>query len=200
MVLLGRKPAQRPPASDDPDLALVERALVHPAAFDELVLRYRTPLLRYFFAKLGDWQDAEDLTQETLIDAFGRLAAFAPRKSATFRSWLFAIAHHKRVDEHRKRAVRRPVPFPDAPGWADPAPTPETLALQADAAADLRRLINLLKPDERAVLSLRAADLTTKEIAAALGKSEANVRQLQTRAFARVRAALPAPTKPGGRS
>ena len=176
------------------------RARVDLAAFDELVLRYRLPLLRYFAAKLGDWADAEDLAQEVLLELHRKLPEFAPRRDATFRSWLFAIAHHKKVDVERKRNVRRQVPFPEVPGWADPAPTPEDEALRNDAAGELRRLLDLLTPDQRAVMQLRAADLETKEIAAALRTSEANVRKHQERAIARLRAQTAIAVGKGGRA
>lgn len=185
----GRGPGDASPEIADPDLALVERARENPAAFDEIVLRYRLPLLRYFHARLGDWADAEDAAQEVLIDVYVQLPRFVPRGHASFRAWLFAIAHHAKVDVQRRRATRRQEPFPETPTWSDPAPSPEDEALRADASAELRRLLASLTNDQRAVVELRAADLATDEIASALGLTQDAVRKAQQRAFERLRAA-----------
>ena len=185
---LGRGPDDASPEIADPDLALVERARANPAAFEEIVLRYRLPLLRYFHARLGDWADAEDAAQEVLLDVYLQLPRFVPRGTASFRAWLFAIAHHAKVDLQRRRATRQQEPFPERPDWSDPAPSPEDEALRSDASLELRRLLTGLTDDQRAVVQLRVADLTTEEIASALGLTQSAVRKAQQRAFERLRA------------
>jgi RNA polymerase sigma-70 factor (ECF subfamily) len=59
-------------------------------AFERLVDRHRSDLLRRCRARLGNLQDAEDVVQEVLMRAYKGLAGFAG--NATFRTWLFAIA------------------------------------------------------------------------------------------------------------
>src|SRR6266849_1031797 len=59
-------------------------------AFKHLTEPYRRELLVYGYRLLGSLQDAEDLTQETLVRAWTRLASFAGRSS--FRAWLYTIA------------------------------------------------------------------------------------------------------------
>ena len=184
----GHGPGDAPVEEADPDLALVAQAQEHPAAFEAIVLRYRLPLLRYFHARLGDWADAEDAVQEALLDVYVQLPRFTPRGHASFRAWLFAIAHNAKVDVQRRRAIRRQETLPETPGWADPAPSPEDEALREDTSAELRRLLASLTDDQRAVVQLRAADLATDEIASALGLTQSAVRKAQQRAFERLRA------------
>jgi len=57
--------------------------------FDELVRRYRGPLLNVAWSKLGDASWAEDVVQETFLAAFAARATFNPRFA--FRTWLWTI-------------------------------------------------------------------------------------------------------------
>jgi RNA polymerase sigma-70 factor (ECF subfamily) len=57
--------------------------------FDLLVCRYRRPLLRVAFSKLGDAAWAEDVVQETLLAAFTARKTYKPQFA--FRTWLWTI-------------------------------------------------------------------------------------------------------------
>ena len=58
-------------------------------------------------------RDAEDLTSETFLAAFAGIGDVVG-DGAAFRTWLFSIAHHKRVDDVRRRS-RRPATVPYEP-------------------------------------------------------------------------------------
>ncbi|MGH9009959.1 MAG: RNA polymerase sigma factor, partial [Acidimicrobiia bacterium] len=51
-------------------------------------------------------REPEDMTSDVFLAVFTRLGRFSGTE-AQFRSWVFTIAHHKMVDERRRRA-RRP--------------------------------------------------------------------------------------------
>src|SRR5688500_14542178 len=79
-----------------------------PAAFAPLYHAYFPAVYRYCLRCIGDREAAADSTQEV----FARVLAALPRTEvATFRPWLFTIAHHVIADRHRLSA-RRPVPAP----------------------------------------------------------------------------------------
>jgi RNA polymerase sigma factor (sigma-70 family) len=103
---------------------------------------------------------------------------------ASFRSWVFTIAHRRLIDE-RRRLHRRPPPQPlaDAPDVRAPddveASVAHTLSMRR-----IRELCERLTPDQRDVLLLRLlARLTVDEVAAALGKTPEAVKALQRRGF-----------------
>jgi len=150
---------------------------------------YRERVLRYCYYRLGAWEDAEDAAQEVLIRVSGNFDRFAAGRES-FTTWVFAIAHNETIDVHRKRQRSRDVPFPEFAPWHDPRPSPEAEAQRASDQAYCRSLFVLLPPDQRAVLELRAADLTTAEIAGVLDKREAHIRKLQERALDRLRTAM----------
>lgn len=59
------------------------------AAFEELVRRYRLPLLRVAASKLADFASAEDMVQETFLAVFAARGTYRPE--LPFRTWLWTI-------------------------------------------------------------------------------------------------------------
>jgi len=70
-------------------------------AFAELMRRHRSDLLWRCRVRLGNFADAEDALQETLIRAYRGLALF--RGVSSFRTWLFAIADNQCNTVHARR-------------------------------------------------------------------------------------------------
>jgi RNA polymerase sigma-70 factor (ECF subfamily) len=173
--------ADAPAASID-DATLVARAKREVKAFAPLYVRYYDRVYAYCYRRLGNPDDAADAT--SLI--FSRvLAALSSCKDESFRSWLFSIAHNVLVDYYRTRKIDRPLD--DAFEVADRAPSPEDEAIAADAKATVTMLLAELPEEQRAVLELRLAGLTSKEIAAVLGKQPNAVDQAQFRAMTRLK-------------
>ncbi|MGH2722766.1 MAG: RNA polymerase sigma factor [Actinomycetota bacterium] len=131
--------------------------------------------------------EAEDLASETFVAMVRQLPRFRGDERS-FRSWVFAIAHRRLLDERRRLSRRR-----------EHAVSPEelvgTLADRSTGDAEQEALSRLgtrwahraiagLTLDQRAVLLLRVlADLSVEEVASALGKSRGAVKALQRRAL-----------------
>jgi RNA polymerase sigma-70 factor (ECF subfamily) len=136
-------------------------------------------------------REAEDVTSEVFLAVFARLSGFSGTE-ARFRSWVFTIAHHKVVDERRRRS-RRPDPEPlDArepgPGAAAPA---EDEALGNLGSERVQALLGGLTPDQRDVITLRVlADLSLEQVAATLRKPPGAVKALQRRGLDALRRQL----------
>jgi RNA polymerase sigma-70 factor (ECF subfamily) len=172
----------------DADLAALARH--DPHAYEALFRRYWDPVFRYCYHRLGSWEDAEDAAGQVFADAFAGRGQFAERgggSAGSFRSWLFWIAHNEVVSGYRRRERRPAVPLAAAYGLADPAPSPEALAVDADAHDRALALLARLPEDQRRVCELRLAGLSGKEIAEVLGKHHDAVRTAQSRAEARLR-------------
>jgi RNA polymerase sigma-70 factor (ECF subfamily) len=83
------------------EAALVQRAKAHDrAAFNEIVLRYKSKIYNYIFRMVHHPLDAEDLTQETFVRAYVSLHSFQSR--ASLNTWLFRIATNLCIDYSRK--------------------------------------------------------------------------------------------------
>jgi RNA polymerase sigma-70 factor (ECF subfamily) len=83
------------------DTALVLRAQANDrAAFNEIVLRYKSKVYNYVFRMVHSPLDAEDLTQETFVRAYLSIRSFQSR--ASLNTWLFRIAMNLCIDFSRK--------------------------------------------------------------------------------------------------
>ncbi len=175
------------------DGELVRQTRQHAAAFGPLYLRYRDRVLRYCLYRLGDLDEAEDAASAVFVNALRGITSVHD-DDASFRPWLFRIAHNEVVDRYKRRSLRPETALAAADDLVDPGPSPEEAAMTLEDLGRLRTLLGGLPPREQAVLELRLADLTTAEIAAVLGMTEGSVWTAQSRGLAKVRDAMGART------
>jgi RNA polymerase sigma factor (sigma-70 family) len=132
------------------DPELIARAVVSDdhAAFGELVRRHQSAV-RHFLRHLagGDAALADDLAQETFLQAWHSLDRFEGR--ASFTTWLFGIAHNHWRNARRKQ---RTVPV-EAEHLATLEPVPSSAAL-SDLRHDLGRALRTLATEEQTALHL----------------------------------------------
>ena len=92
------------------------------AAFRALVEPYRRELHVHCYRLLGSVDDAEDLVQETLMNAWRGLGRFEGRSSV--RRWLYRIATNACVSALRRERLRTPDITPAEAPSGEPPPTP----------------------------------------------------------------------------
>jgi len=175
--------------TDEEDAALAARASDDPDALAALYRRHVAAIYRFCERRLGNRQAAEDATSAVFLKAIRGLPTFHPGLGS-FRGWLFGIAHRTVIDAYR--AARPAAPLEAAGEVVDhrPGHAPETMALHAEAAREVRAILLGLSAPQRAVVELRLAGLNGPEIAAVLGRSTGSVKLLQFRAYGRLRALL----------
>jgi RNA polymerase sigma-70 factor (ECF subfamily) len=174
-------------------------------AFEALAARHRRELQLHCYRLLGSTQDAEDVTQETLLAAWRGRGAF--RGQAAPRTWLYKIATNRSLDalRHTKRRPQSAGPLiEDLPAathqgevpWLEPYPDAllEGLADQTaspDARYELHEAVGLafivalqaLTPRQRAALILRdVLGFSAAESAAMLKTTVAGVNGALNRA------------------
>jgi RNA polymerase sigma-70 factor (ECF subfamily) len=132
-------------------------------------------------------ESPDDVTSEVFLAAFQGLESFEG-DGARFRSWLFTIAHHKAVDDLRRRRVQDEY---DPETDARTAPSAESDALDGILDADVRAALETLTDEQREVLLLRTlGDLSLEQVAEATGRTVGAVKQLHHRAVAAAQRAL----------
>jgi RNA polymerase sigma-70 factor (ECF subfamily) len=135
-------------------------------ALEPLLTRYEGPVFRFLFGLLRDHHRAEDALQETFVQALRRADGVDP---ATFRGWLFTVAHQQAVLLKRKEK-RVPGSADDLVllGLVDRSAADPAAA--ADDARRVRELLEQLPENQRAVIAARVFEgKKFREVAAALG-------------------------------
>jgi RNA polymerase sigma-70 factor (ECF subfamily) len=108
-----------------------------------------------------------------------------------FLAFVYGIAAHKVADAHRAVARNRAEPTDEIPERASVDASPEQMALDADSAARMTELLNVLPAKQREILILRVVvGLSAEETAEAVGSSPGAVRVAQHRALTRLRAEI----------
>jgi RNA polymerase sigma-70 factor (ECF subfamily) len=142
---------------------------------DRLVLDHLGAALLFATRLTGDRDAAEDIVQEALLRAVRRLATF--RGEAQFRTWLFQIIVNVFRDRLRASqaacvSIEQHAEDLRSTSMAGPAEA----AIQAELEAIVGREVSRLPPRQREVLVLSAYEqFSTRQIAAVVGISEANV-------------------------
>lgn len=185
------------PPPDQPDEALVAAARRGDRAAMEALLLHWLPGLREFVRTrmsplLRTRETSEDLVQSSCRELLAAMGDVEYRGAEAFRGWLFtAVLNKVRKRERDLRAERRDPrrerAIDGAPSAALPIGgpgTPSQAAIARENAERLRAAIAGLPDEYREVLSLaRLSQLPRAEIARRLGRSEASVRSLLTRAL-----------------
>lgn len=157
-------------------------------AFGALWRALNRPVAAYLRAR-GVVQ-VDDVTSEVFISALRGLDGFRGDFDA-FKTWLFTIAHHRSVDDLRRRVrdITAPLVVSDPDDVHCAAADDEAIANAERAAAF--KLLELLTEEQRAVVLLRIlADLSVEQTASILHRSPDAVKKLQRRALARLRREL----------
>lgn len=171
------------------DCELVDAALDDHASFALLYRKHLPSIYRYLYQQVGNIHDAEDLTASTFGKALDGLQRY--NRKGSFAAWLFAIARNTLRDYQRAHKSRGSHVELDqmADALIDPSLSPELQAERAEQYAALRTLVQQLPLAQQEALMLRmVGQLSTKEVAAVLGRSEGAVKLLVHRAMATLRA------------
>jgi len=147
-------------------------------------------VFRYFEARLGHQQIAEDLTGEV----FRRMLTGLPGYRGIdlpFRAWLFRIAHNLLVDYYRRECTHTAVPLKEMENVSDEEDDPASAVEQKLTMEHAFQALSDLEPSQHDALALRfLSGLSLKETAFAMGKTEDAIKALQRRGLAALRLSL----------
>ncbi len=162
-------------------------------AYGELYKRYLDEIFRYLYYKVAkNQQEAEDLTQEVFIKAWGVISKTKKRKSkSNFRALVYRIAHNLSVDRWRTRKNEGTLQEDDLGMNAADLNTPEKSILDQERNQELAAVVRELEPQLQNVFICRFINgLSHTETAESLGLKEGHVRVLQYRALKKIRISL----------
>jgi RNA polymerase sigma factor (sigma-70 family) len=150
--------------------------------FKEIYDRWLVPVYHYFYFRVGNSKDAEDLTSQVFLKVCEELPKY--HEHGQFPAWLFTIARHKAVDFYR--TGWREVPLEAI----DSLESQHDLLSQAVSSDEIRRLqhlIHSLPDDDQELIRLRfVAELGYGEIGIVVNRKEDAVRKSISRLLARL--------------
>ena len=176
----------------DPDAALMLLAKDGDIrAFEQLVEKYKQPIVSLMFRMLHDLSEAEDLAQTVFVRVYQSASRY--EVSAKFSTWIFTIARHVCLNEIRRRSrhpaqsIESTLPDSDEPATRQfedhKTFTPPQAFLQNELEAKIQEALDQLPEKQRlAVLLCRQDDLSYEEIARVLGLSLSATKSLIHRA------------------
>jgi RNA polymerase sigma-70 factor (ECF subfamily) len=154
------------------------------ARFSELYRAHVRDVYSYSFYRVGNHHDAEDLTEQTFLQAyrhFGR--ALAESNGRPLRPWLIRIAHNLAANYYRDRS-RKPESAIEDAGMISAPHTTEALVEGREELKAIIDGVNRLPGDRREALIMRfALGMDNREIARALGRTDGATKVLVHRAI-----------------
>ncbi len=168
---------------------IVDRAAVGDTeAFGRLYDIYADRIYRHVYYKTGNVEDARDLTHDVFIEAWRALPRYK-RTKTPFLGWLFTICRHTVIDYYRTKKDHGYLNNEIV--MEDHEKTPGQLAEEQFTQQEVRRAILRLPEDQQQVILMSFIEgFEYSEIAAALNKSEGNIRVILHRALKRIREIL----------
>jgi RNA polymerase sigma-70 factor (ECF subfamily) len=159
----------------------IERARRDPSRFADLYEDNFYPLYTYIARRVRDRATAEDLTSEVFREALAGIAKFQ-WQGVPFIAWLLRIAS-RAIADHYARNGRE----------VSDSALPEADSADLERSAMLHQLVDRLPEAQYQVIHLRFVEQKSiREIAAAMGRTEGAVKQLQFRAVETLRSLLEA--------
>src|ERR687895_449519 len=160
-------------------------------AFTQLYKAHLRDVYSYSYYRVGNPHDAEDLTEQTFLQAYRHFArAVAESNGRPLRPWLIRIAHNLAANYYRDRSRRPQTNLEDAGVLPALHPT-EELVEEREEVKEVLAGVAKLPEDRREALIMRfALGMDNREIARALGRSEGATKVLIHRAIKQLEESL----------
>jgi RNA polymerase sigma-70 factor (ECF subfamily) len=159
-------------------------------AFEALVLRHQTSVLKLIYRFVGDRTQAKDLAQEVFLRVWQAAKSYKPQ--AKFTTWIYRITANLCFNELKSSRRKKWFQFlrPDADhetgteeDLPDRSPSPEYLLLAKERSLQITEALQRLPENQRmAIILKKYDDLSYEEIARILTCSISAVESLLVRA------------------
>ncbi len=152
--------------------------------YSELYRDHLKDVYSYSYYRVGDHHDAEDLTEQTFLQAYRHFdRALRESDGRPLRPWLIRIAKNLASNYYRDRSRRPQSSLQEAGEIQAPKQTAQ-IAAEREELSSVIRLIDGMEGERREALIMRfALGMSNKEIARALGRSAGATKVLIHRAI-----------------
>ena len=154
------------------------------AEFSDLYRTHLRDVYSYAYYRVGNHHDAEDLTEQTFLQAYRHFArAQRESRGRPLRPWLIRIAHNLAANLYRDRSRKPASPIDESTPMAA-LHTTEQLVEGREELGRVLEGVGRLPEDRREALIMRfALGMDNREIARALDRSDGATKVLIHRAI-----------------
>lgn len=150
-------------------------------AFGELYQRYVERIYNYCYYRMGNQQDAEDLTGRVFMKALGHIKKYDER-GVPFSAWLYRIAHNLVANWHRDNGRHKVIAIDEYLVSRNPEDAPESMAEQSEEERQLMDAVRGLPEDRQQLLFLKFVEkLSNAEIGDLMNRTEGAIKSLYHR-------------------
>ena len=176
------------------DVQLIQRILSgDEAAFGILVEKHQKSVHALAWRKVGDFHDAEEITQDTFLQVYKKLSTL--KDPYKFAGWLYVIVNRLCIDWIRKKNLATqsledtPVEDIEKASYTHHASEQSEIAISEHRREIVKKLLSKLPESERTVMTLHyLGEMTVKEISRFLGVSASAIHNRLYRARKRLQA------------
>lgn len=156
------------------------------SSFNEIYERYIDDIYRYVYRKVGDREVSEDITSSIWMKILQNIEKYQEQSWATFKSWIYRIAHNAVVDHYRTRKEHEDIDGICEPGFS------QDFWKQVDDTDSLKKVMQYLQQlwaKEKEIVILRVwDDMSYKEISEIVWESIDNCKQICSRSLKKIQA------------
>ena len=157
------------------------------SGFTALYEEHMAYVFRYINYRVGNRNEAEDLTSVVFEKALAAFHKYDRQKSAP-QTWLLTIARNTVTDHLRKSSKMKNMPLDNALGVESLDPSPPEETERREEYQRLQFCLAALPQREQEIISLKfGGELNNRQIASAVGLSENNVGTILFRAICKLR-------------
>jgi len=142
-------------------------------AFTEIVTYYEASILRYLYRLTGDRGVAQDLTQDTFVQAYKGI--LKTKNEISFKAWLYRIATNNALQFQRRKRLLSFIPFTRSEEMN--IPSTEDTSARIDERIVIEEVLLKVPQEQRVCMVLHFVEgLKYREVAEIIGISEDAVR------------------------
>ena len=157
------------------------------SGFNRLVLKYQDQIHNLCLRFLGEREEALDCAQETFVKVYRSLKSF--KGKAAFSTWLYQIARNTVIDHYR--TSRSEIDIQDVWDLSSDTDIAKDAEIK-DQLETVEKYLNQLDSNQREIIILRVWEqMSYKEIAEIVGKSEAGCKMMFLRSIEKLRLTIP---------
>lgn len=169
------------------DQAIKQSMMGEASAFGLLYDRFQPQIYRFIYLKVSHREEAEDLTHQVFLSAWQNISNYE-HLGFPFSSWLYSIARNKVIDHYRAQKTNLNI---ESLEIIDNSENPHE---KIDKHFNIKNIEKALKKlnsiDQDIILMRYVNELSVRETAKILNKSEISIRLLQHRAIKKLQKLL----------